>query len=134
MKSTNIVPDQWQRFCEDFSRQHRGWLVTTSILERSSHVPAADIDESRAHRTARDLPFGGLSLEPNRRDLMLLLGEGKLHVTEHITDVIRIGLLETDEGAHAGLRIDKSNDTGVLLRFRVAARPESLDGVAASER
>ncbi len=134
MKSTEILPHQWPRFCEEFSRQHRGWLVTTSVLERSSDVLVDEMDASHAHRTARDLPFSGLSLEPSRRDLMLLLGEGKLHITEPIADVTRIRLLETDEGAHAGLRIDKSDDTGVLLRFRVAARPESLDGVAASER
>lgn len=134
MKSIDITPDQWPRFCEDFSRQHRGWLVTTSMLERASLIPPASLDDAKAHRTARDLPFSGISLEPNHRDLTMLLGEGKLHVSEPIPDVARIWMLETDEGAHAGLRIDKSNDTGVLLRFRVAAYPESLDGVAASER
>lgn len=133
MKSTDIIPEQWPQFCENFSRQHRGWLVTTSILERSSDAPVTEIDESHAHRTARDLPFGGLSVEPSGRDLVLLLGEGKLHIYEPISDVVRIRRLETDDGGDAGLRIDRSDETGVLLTFRVAARPESLDGVAAAE-
>lgn len=134
MKSTDITADQWPRFCEDFSRQHRGWLVTTGTLERAHRIPEEELDDGSWHRTARDLPFSGLSLEPNHRDLVMMLGEGKLHISEPIHQVTRICMLETDEGAHAGLRIEKSNGSGVLLRFRVAARPESLDGVAASEQ
>lgn len=134
MKTTDIPSEQWPRFCEDFSRQHRGWLVTISILDPVSRMPVAEFEGGDERRTARDLPFAGLSLEPNQRDLSMLLGEGKLHVNERISGVTRICMLETDEGAHAGLRIEKSDDTGIMLRFRVAARPDSLDGIAASER
>ncbi len=134
MKTIDIAPDQWPRFCDDFTRQHRGWLVTTSILEQASRVPPTELEDSKAHHTASDLPFAGLSLEPNHRDLRMLLGEGNTHISEPIPGVTRICMLETDDGAHAGLRIDKSNDSGVLIKFRVAAVPESLDGVAASER
>ena len=134
MKSIDISPELWPTFCEDFSRQHRGWLVTTSVLDGVSQTPLPERDQCHIHPTARDLPFAGLTLEPNGQDLVLLLGEGKLHVSEPIHRVRRIVMLETDDGAHAGVRIEKSDETGVLVRFRVPAHPERLNGVAASER
>ena len=134
MKGIEITPDKWPGFCQSFSHLHRGWLVSISAFEPTDEGFGLIPDEAHAHRTSCDLPFAGLTLEPNQRDLMMRLGEGKLHISEPIRAVTRIRMLETEEGAHAGLRIDRSDHTGIMLMFRVAARSDELDGVAASER
>lgn len=133
IKVIDIAQDQWVEFCVDFSRQHRGWLVATSIIEPASRDAALKRPHPHSHLTARDLPFSGLRSLPDGRGLKLLLGDGKLHIDESIPDATSLHVLETDEGAHAGLRIDKRNGSSLLMNFRVAARPESLDGIAESE-
>lgn len=133
MISTEIAHDQWPLFCIDFSRQHRGWLANTSALDQASRISPDETHPAGGHPTARGLPFSGLEPGPRQNDFVMELGDGNRHVTEPIRDVTRICMLESDEGAHVGLRIDRSNDTAVLLTFRVAARPETVDGIAASE-
>lgn len=133
LKVIDIAQDQWPAFCRDFSLQHHGWLVATSVIEPES-PPSPDGGEGpHTHLTARDLPFSELRALPNGRGLTLLLGDGNRHVHESISDATSLHALETAEGAHAGLRIDKRTGGSLLLNFRVPARPESLDGMAAAE-
>ena len=133
LKVIDLAQDQWVAFCKDFSLQHHGWLVATSVIEPESPASPDTGEHAHAHLTARDLPFSELRALPNGRGLNLLLGDGKLHIHESIADVESLHALETPEGAHAGLRIDRRNGGSLLLNFRVPARPDSLDGIAASE-
>ena len=128
LKVTDIPAPQWVKFCEEFSQQHRGWLVTTSIRVQGKPGPGDEAEPAQIHLTARDLPFAGLQALENSQGLNLLLGDGKFRIHEHIREVTSLHLLETMEGAHAGLRIDKGNGNSLLLNFRVHAPPESVDG------
>ncbi|MBM4201068.1 MAG: hypothetical protein FJ189_07265 [Gammaproteobacteria bacterium] len=128
MKCIDIAADQWPRFCDDFSRLHRGWLVTTRVVEGVSRVPVP------TRCTARDLPFAGLSLEPNQRDLLMRFGEGKLHISERVRGATRLCMMRSEDGADAGLQIDKADDTGILLMFRSPVPPALGSGEAAFQR
>ncbi|MFO1419024.1 MAG: hypothetical protein U1E83_10185 [Methylotetracoccus sp.] len=127
IKVTDIAPDQWTRFCEDFSRQHRGRRVATSVIESTSPYGLDPIEHRHAHLTARDLPLTGLAALPTGCGVALLLGEGKLQVHESIPDVSSLHALETLEGACVGLRIDRLTGSSLLLSFRVPACIAGLD-------
>ncbi len=133
MKTQLIASEEWLRFCEEFSRQHRGWLATTSFVDEASASAGSENQITAEHGVVRDIPFHALRFEPSKRDLLMLLEDGNTCITQPISAATRICLLETEEGAHAGLRIDRAGGGTIMLRFRAPARPESLDGIAASE-
>ncbi|WP_139557457.1 hypothetical protein [Methylotetracoccus oryzae] len=133
IRVNNIARHQWAEFCDEFSLEHHGCLVATSVIEQEAPLSSGETEHPHAHLTARDFPFAGLHVLPNGRGLELSLGDGKLHIHELISEVSGLHLLETAEGLHTGLRIDKRNGGSVLLSFRFPARPETLKplGVAA---
>ncbi|WP_139556398.1 DUF5335 family protein [Methylotetracoccus oryzae] len=107
MRCVDIPPTEWADFCERFSRRHRGQLAATFVKG------AGDTAATRC--TARDLPFAAVTLDPNQRDITLCLGEGKLHITECVHEVASLFMLEGENGAETGLRIDRTDDSGVML-------------------
>ncbi|QJD28593.1 DUF5335 family protein [Methylococcus geothermalis] len=129
MSTKSVAAPEWATFCEEFSRQHRGWLVTTSIKDKllAAENDMADVAEERC--VVRDVRFRGLSFEPKDGSLSVSLGEGALQITQSIAEVTAIGLLEAGQGVHAGLRIDSTGHGAMILRFRAPARPERLDGL-----
>ncbi|MDF9392399.1 MULTISPECIES: hypothetical protein [Methylococcus] len=131
MNTRPIAPADWVGFCEAFSRQHRGWLVTTSIRDKpaAAERDVAEVAEERC--IVRDVRFRSLCFEPKDGSLSLLLGEGALQITQSIAEVAAIGVLEAGEGIHAGLRIDSAGHGAMILRFRAPASPDSLDGLFA---
>ncbi|QXP85634.1 hypothetical protein ABZN20_11410 [Methylococcus sp. ANG] len=128
MSTKPVASTDWVGFCEEFSRQHRGWLVTTSIRDKplAAENNVADAAEERC--VVRDVRFRGLSFEPKDGSLSVSLGEGALQITQSIAEVAAIGLLEAGQGVHAGLRIDSAGHGAMILRFRAPASPDSLDG------
>lgn len=128
---TRIPLTQWKRFCEQFGGQHRGWLVTISVLSPELASQVDDVLEAPgAEIVARDVSLQELRLGEERGLLILRIeaGEGKLRITHQVASPERLELVQTDEGAHRGLRIDSAAGTTVL-RFRSAVAPESVDGL-----
>ena len=56
------------------------------------------------------------------------------HVTHVIAAVRRIFLRQTDDGADAALEIQSRDGATTVLKLRVAALPETVDGIAAVGR
>jgi hypothetical protein len=56
MSSKPVASTDWVGFCEEFSRQHRGWLVTTSVRDK---LLAAENHEADAEErcVVRDVRF-----------------------------------------------------------------------------
>jgi hypothetical protein len=134
MRLIEIPEDQWPDFCKGFSRQHYGWLVNL----RSVNTDQLGKDRSAAIENGNVLA-NGLPLQEirkNRKDdtteFMVTVGDGAEEVSIPVLDVIRLYNEKSDD-AHKGLRLDSGGSSSTLIEFRVAAKPEMLDGLAESE-
>jgi Family of unknown function (DUF5335) len=124
MPTQEIPHYEWERFFDEFSRLHRGWLVTIEML-------GLDI---RDQVQARDLPLEGIAIEPNEigeDQITIIAGaQGDARISHTIDGPDRVWLKQNEEGADEALEIE-STDSTVLLRFRSTVKPEMLDGVLA---
>ena len=114
-----VPPGEWESFLEHFSDQHGGWLI--NIFDDRSVI----VNERRLKRIALDGGNGAHSIEiwtggPAGDDLV-----HTVPTPTHLT------FKQSSTGAHEGLDITSDNGTVTSLRFRVAARPETLDGILA---
>jgi hypothetical protein len=122
MATREIVREEWPALFERFTRQHRGWLCTLEVIG-----PAIG-----AQVEARDLPFASISADAGSGapPLRIALGDfGAAHVSHAVDAPSHVYLKQTDEGADEVLEIE-SEGLKTLLTFRVAASPETVDGVA----
>ena len=134
MKLIEIPEDKWSEFCKGFSRGHHGWLVNL----RCVNTDQLGRDRSAAVENGNVLA-DGLPLQEIREnrmgdttEFMVTVGEGAEDVSILVPDVIRLYNEKSDD-AHKGLRLDGGDGSSTLVEFRVAAKPEMLDGLAESE-
>lgn len=129
-----IADTEWQQFCENFTRQHRGWRVNMRQLDTSELGPdTASQSATSLFPDAVPLQEVREGRENDRVDLMVTAGEGKDEHSLLIEDAI--ALFQRKIGnAHVGLRIDSRNGKTTLVEFLSAAEPETLNGLAESER
>jgi hypothetical protein len=134
MTDIEITHAEWQQFCENFTRQHHGWLVNMRQLD------TRELGPDKATKSALTLFPDDAPLQEVREgreddhvDLMVTAGEGKDERSLLIEDAIALFQRKTGN-AHMGLRVDCSNGTTTLVEFRSAAEPESLNGLTESER
>lgn len=124
---------EWQAFCEAFSQEHRGWLVTLGEVD-SSVLKLGLAEGRRAMKVlARNEPLRNILFDPSRRQFGVetgpAVGDGERH---RIGNPLRLVEERQMQGIR-GLRIDRKDGQSNLIEFRVAAREEALDGVAADE-
>lgn len=132
MERTEIRRPAWRPFLDEFSRRHHGWRVTlgvidTELLRRSM--------EAEAHLVAEDAVFEGMDLEirPEGEQLAVLLGLQHT-LSRHAVHAPRRMFVETDgETIEEGLRVDSTDGSTLLMRFRAVAPPEALNGFAKTE-
>jgi len=132
MENIEIPSAEWVEFCERFSDQHHGWLVQVSRLptrEAGHDNPAA------TPLMGGYLPLTGVTIRTSGEATAVVVtaggdDEGGSLVVDDVVALFsqRVG------DAHQGLRIDSADATSTLVRFRAAAVPDSLDGLAESER
>lgn len=126
------VPEaQWHPFCENFSRQHHGWLIgmhqlDTRQLEQGETAAQAGVPLISDNRPLQEV-------REERKDdiieVMVTVGEGTDETSFLIEDVVALYRRRIGD-AHEGLRIDNRNGTTTLIEFRIATEPEALDGFA----
>lgn len=129
MTDIRIPEPQWREFCEDFTRQHRGWLVGIQQLETSA-MEAGRTAPKPVHLTPGDCPLQELRAGRTNdvAEFMVTVGEGVDETSYLIEDAVALyGRMHGE--AHQGVRIDSGNGTTTLVEFRVAAEPETLDGL-----
>jgi hypothetical protein len=127
--STREIPrSQWAGFCDRFSRQHGGWLVTIELLGA----------ETGAQVEVRNLPLKGITAEMKNSGpdvISVVVGSTpREHVAHTVAEPRRIWVEETQNGAHAALEIESFDDTKTLVRFRSAMRPELVDGLTEDKK
>ena len=118
----NIPRAQWKQFCDQFTRQHEGWLVTvTDVSDQKTRPNASGTAQASTHVVARDLRLKRITAEREGNDLELRIvaGDGSKRVTHFVLDPARIQLEQTRYGTDWGLRLDAKDDRTTLMRFQV---------------
>jgi hypothetical protein len=135
MIDTEIPENQWQQFCESFTRQHHGWLVSICQIETRERKggPIQPHEGVALYPGTRPLQEIREGREGERIELMVTVGEGTDETSFLIEDAVTL-YGRSSGHADEGLRIDCANGTTTLIEFRTPAEPETLDGLAESER
>jgi hypothetical protein len=134
MEDIAVPASQWLKFCEDFTRQHHGWLVglhqmDTKALEEDAPMKHTWIPMLSGHHPLQEVREGNAD---DLSEVMVTVGEGVDEASFLIEDVI--ALYRRQEGeAHQGLRIDSGNGKSTVIEFRAAADPAVLDGLTDAE-
>ena len=133
IERTDVPREEWPTFCRSFSRRHRGWLV--EIRETRAPGPPAII----AHQapledldlTARPTPPSSPTGDDAHEQLRVSLAatDEQEATVLAIQRPHRLDALTTEDGAHAGLRIETPDGNSLELRFRTSARLETVDGI-----
>jgi hypothetical protein len=125
MKTVEIPRDTWEQRLEEFTQSHESWLVSLEVQN----------PEIGAQLEIDNMPLMGVSGDPADQGGTVAVSVAR-SAAEHITHVIRgvkhVFVEQTDEGADVALQIQSSDDTAAILRFRVPALPETVDGVVGS--
>ena len=118
MNQREITRKDWAEFLESFGRRHRSWLASVEEWPR----------EAPERTRAVDQPLESLGAEDGA--IAIHLGGGEVLRVE-APRALRVDV--TARGEELGLDLDTARGV-TRLRFRAAALPEELDGIAPSER
>lgn len=122
METREIPRDEWKDFLDRFSRVHENWLVDVEVVGRELG------DQEESH----DVPLAGISYEPKGSEagrIDIMVGGDPDHHANHAVEAPRRLYLARDEkGADKTLEIEDEDGFSVLVTFRSAALPETLDG------
>lgn len=122
MPTQEIPSHEWIRFFDEFSRRHKGWLVTIEMMQ-------TDLGDQTQ---ARNLPLEGITVEPNEvgeYQITIMAGARPEARISHTVDTPRrVWLKQSEHGADEALEIESFNGI-VLVRFRSAVLTESVDGI-----
>ena len=122
MRNRQVPRAEWFPFFRDFSRRHEGWLSTVRVID----------PRLGSQVQARNLPLEGIVSDVEARGpISILLGRGVGTNVEHPVEQPQEVWVElTEEGAEAALEIVDAGGRKTILEFRVAALPETVDGLA----
>jgi len=118
MNQREIPRREWPQFLESFGRRHRSWLATVEEWPREAPERTRAVDQPLESLDAQD---GAIAIH---------LGDGAV-VRVEAPQSLRVDI--TERGEELGLDLDSARGV-TRLRFRAAALPEELDGIAPSER
>jgi Family of unknown function (DUF5335) len=121
MRTLEIPREAWVDRLNEFSTTHEDWLVSIDVLG----------PEIGAQRQVDNLPLLGISAD-HVHDGTIAVSVTRSpseHFTHSIHAVRHVYIEKTDEGADAALKIESGDGTATILRFRVTALPETVDGV-----
>ena len=123
MQTVEIPRGTWVQRLDEFAQTHERWLVSLEVFS----------PELGAQLEIENMPLIGVSADPLDQEGTIAVSVAR-SAAEHITHVIRgverIQVEQTDEGADVALQIESADHTATVLRFRVPALPETVDGVA----
>ncbi|HSB11429.1 MAG TPA: DUF5335 family protein [Blastocatellia bacterium] len=126
MPTQEIPTHEWERFFNEFSRRHRGWLVTIELLQ-------SDLGDQIQ---AQDLPLEGITLEATEvgeYDIIIMAGASPdARISHTVAMPRRVWVKQNDEGADEALEIE-SFTGAVLVRFRSAVLSEAVDDILAEK-
>jgi hypothetical protein len=112
MSVREIPAREWPEFLDKLGRERHAWLAT---VDRSGLIEV------------REQPLESITAGEG---IDIRIGKKAIHVDD--PQAVRVE--ETAEGATQVLQIDDATGRRLTLRFRVAAAPGALDGLAPAER
>jgi uncharacterized protein DUF5335 len=122
MRTVEIPREEWVQRLNEFTAMHEGWLVSLDVLG----------PKIGAQPEIRHLPLLGVAADRIDRDGTITVSVAR-SATEHLGHIVhavtRICVERSDEGADAALQVESADGTRTILRFRVAALPETVDGI-----
>jgi hypothetical protein len=135
MARKEVRLEDWPAFCEHFTRQHKGWLVTLKVIPSRMATPDDAAAPAGSPPIVREQPLEGLTEDHagGEPELIIVVGDHDNHVSHLIRRPIRV-VVQSGENGVSSVRIDSRYGMTTFLEFRVSAAPESLDGLAESER
>ena len=122
MRTVEIPREAWVEQLNEFTAIHEGWLVSLDVLG----------PEIGAQPEIINLPLLGVSadrIDHDRAIAVSVMVSATGHFTHMIHGVTRIYIKRADDGADAALEIESADGTRTILRFRVTALPETVDGI-----
>jgi len=121
-RTVEVPQYDWRRALDQFSAVHEGWRISLDILTA----------EIGAQPEITDLPLAGITFEP--------AGAGAVMITagrppaEYITHTIQapshIWIERTEDGADAALSVKSADGAQAIVRLKIAALPDTVDGIA----
>jgi len=135
MVVSTVPLSHWEAFSQQFSRQHRGWLVTVETVDTRLLGIDPDQAEAQGHVLARDgvLREVVMEKEGGMQRFRIAVEEEPNQLVHRTGHLFTVQTETTESGAHQGLRIDDAEGTTTLVRFRTPAAPEVLDGIGKAE-
>ena len=122
MPTVEIPVAEWEAFFRSFDLVHSGWLCTLEIVSLAIG----------AQTWARNLPLAGISADRDlgASSISVTLGTTKDTRVSHSIDAPEhVWVKRTAEGADEALEIE-AGEMKTLITFRVAAMPDTVDGIA----
>lgn len=120
-----IAREDWVRALNGFTQRHDGWLVSLDV------IPPGGTPQ----REFENLPLLGVSSDGPAVEGTVTISVSwsrSEHLTHIAPSVRRLSIEQTVDGADAALWMDASDGSRTVLRFRVAALPETVDGFVRS--
>jgi hypothetical protein len=122
MRTVDIPREAWTTTLDEFSTRHEGWLVSLDVLDPTTGAQPEVVD----------LPLLGVS-GGGPDDSAITISAGRSwaeHISHTIHAPTRVQLERREDGADIALQIASADGAKAILRFRIAALPETVDGIA----
>lgn len=122
LSTIEIPRDEWTHTLNEFNAIHDGWLVSLDILSAAIG----------AQPEITNLPLVGVTFEADNRGTMTVTAARSAagHITHTIQAPSHVWIERTDAGADVALAVESADGTKMILRFKTAALPETVDGIA----
>ena len=121
-RTIEVPSTDWRRMLDEFSAVHDGWLVSLDVLGAALG----------AQHQIENLPLLGVWADVDSHGPAIVISAARRD-GEQITHIVRspsnVRIARTNEGADVALEIE-SPDGDAILRFKTAALPETVDGIA----
>jgi Family of unknown function (DUF5335) len=116
-----IPPEEWISFFNSFSRQHEGWLASMKVTQGNEQKwevhERALTGISSDHLTVRDEIYITIDQDDGGQ------------FTHPIKNPMKVIFRRDLEGGHEGIDFIAADGATTSVRFRIASRPEMVDGV-----
>jgi hypothetical protein len=117
----DIPAAEWTSFLNRFSAQHEGWLASISVTAGPNK--SSELGNCRLEHIAL------VQVAEKRQVRMSMFRDCEERLVHEVENPLRLTFKRDVTGAHEGLDIAAKDGSVAALRFRVAARPETLDGI-----
>lgn len=126
----SIPREHWADTCRSFVERHRGWLAHILRTRPGAAAGAARDGEVLGYRPLHDIRVEGHG--PDAR-VSILTADGDTEVEYPVSGVRSLLVERRPDGSETGLQLEDARGVLTLIRFRVTAAPETLDGLAPDE-